>query len=441
MLKVAVIGGGSTYTPELVAGFLDRTATFPVTDLWLMDASAERLAIVGDLARRMVQARGAPFAIHLTTDRRDALRDARYVITQLRVGGMAARREDEYLGRRHGLIGQETTGVGGMAKALRTIPIILQIATDIRELAPGALLVNFSNPAGLITEALSRHAPDVPAVGLCNVAINTKMEMLAQLATRQGCALDPQQAQLDTLGLNHLTWHRGLTVAGDDVWPQVFAAFLAGLEAAAEPEWDAATIRALQMIPNYYLQYYYYTAHKLAEQQKWPPSRAEAVMEIESGLLRQYAEPERSQLPEGLMQRGGAFYSTAATQLVSAHYNNLGETHVVNLPHRGAVPGWPADWVLEMPCRVESGGIYPLPTAPLPPVCFGLLAQVKCYEILTVQAAVHGDCRAAYQALLAHPLGPSAHEVTAVLDDLLQTNRDYLPQFHTARPAERGASL
>jgi 6-phospho-beta-glucosidase len=429
MLKVAVIGGGSTYTPELVAGFLDRTGTFPVTDLWLMDVSAERMAIVGEFARRMVEARGAPFAVHLTTNRREALRDAHYVIAQLRVGGMAARREDEYLGRRQGLIGQETTGVGGMAKALRTIPVILQVAADMRVLAPGALLVDFTNPAGLITEALSRHAPDVPSVGLCNVAITTKMEMLGQLAAEYGRTLDPQQAELHTLGLNHLTWHRGLTIAGEDVWPEVFAAFLAGLEAAAEPEWDAATIRNLQMIPNYYLRYYYYTEHKLAEQQQWPPSRAEAVSEIEADLLRQYAEPDRSQLPEGLLQRGGAYYSTVATQLLNAHYNNLGETHVVNVPHRGAVPGWPDDWVLEMPCRVQAGGIRPLPAAPLPPVCFGLLAQVKSYELLTVEAAVHGDRRAAYQALLAHPLGPSADRVTAVLDDLLKTNREYLPQF------------
>ncbi len=439
MLKVAVIGGGSTYTPELVSGFLDRTATFPLTDLWLMDTSAERLAIVGGFARRMVEARGAPFAIHLTTGPREALRDARYVITQLRVGGMAARREDEYLGRRHGLIGQETTGVGGMAKALRTIPVILQVAAGMRELAPGALLVNFSNPAGLITEALSRYAPEVAAVGLCNVAITTKMEMLIQLAGRRGPdapALDPQQAELDTLGLNHLTWHRGLTVAGEDVWPQVFAAFVAGLEAAAEPEWDVATLRNLRMIPNDYLRYYYYTAHKLAEQEKWPPSRAEAVMEIEADLLRQYAEPDRSQPPEGLLQRGGAFYSTVATQLLNAHYNNLGETHVVNVPHRGAVPGWPDDWVLEMPCRVGAAGIRPLPAAPLPPVCFGLLAQVKSYELLTVEAAVHGDRRDAHQALLAHPLGPSAGRVTAVLDDLLETNREFLPRFRSEKGAK-----
>lgn len=431
MMKVAIIGGGSSYTPELINGFLERVGTFPVTELWLMDISPERLGVVGDFAQRMVEAKGAPFAVHLTTDQRQAIRGTSYVITQLRVGGMAARREDEYLGRRHGLIGQETTGVGGMAKALRTIPVALEIARDARELAPGALLVNFTNPAGLITEAFSRYASDISAVGVCNVPITTKMGILEMLERQRGLKIDPQRARLKTLGLNHLSWHYGFTLDSEEFWPQVFGSFVKELEQATEPEWDVVTIKELGMIPNYYLQYYYYTARKLAEQEEWPPSRAEEVMAIEANLLQQYAEPDRSEPPDDLMKRGGAYYSTVATQLLNAHYNDLGETHVVNVPHAGAVPGWPADWVLEMPCQVDAKGIHPLPAEPLPLVCFGLLAQVKCYELLTVEAAVHGDHKAAYQALLAHPLGPSADRVQAVLDDLLETNREYLPQFCT----------
>jgi 6-phospho-beta-glucosidase len=346
---------------------------------------------------------------------------------------MHARREDEYLGHRHGLIGQETTGVGGMAKALRTIPVILKIAADIRDLAPGALLVNFTNPAGLVTEALNRHAPDVPAVGVCNAPIHMKMEILEELEKEQGQPIDPARAELNTLGLNHLSWHRGFTLDGEEIWPQVLAHFLAGLKTRASseyaPEFDPRTVESLRMIPNYYLRYFYYTQQRVAEQQKWPPSRAEAVMGIEEELLQQYAEPERSEPPEGLMKRGGAYYSTVATQLLNAHYNNLGETHVVNVRHNGAVPGWPADWVLEMPARVDAAGVHPLPAEPLPPACFGLLAQVKSYEILTVEAAVHGDREAAYQALLVHPLGPSAGQVQTVLDDMLETHRAYLPQF------------
>ena len=426
-MKVAVIGGGSTYTPELVNGFLERVGCFPLTELWLMDPSPERLAVVGGFAQRMAAAGAAPFQVHLTTDQRGAVRGARYVITQLRVGGMRARREDEYLGRRHGLIGQETTGIGGMAKALRTIPVVLQVAADMRELAPGALLVNFTNPAGLVTEALARHAPDLPSVGVCNVAITTKMEMLARLPGMN--AIDPRRAELDTLGLNHLSWHRGLRVDGQELWPQILARLLAELRTEADPEWDPATVEALGMIPNYYLQYYYYTGRKLAAQDRWPPSRAEEVMAVEADLLAQYAEPDRNEPPADLLKRGGAYYSTVATQLLNAHYNDLGETHVVNVPHRSAVASWPADWVLEMPCRVDAGGIHPLEVEPLPPACFGLVAQAKMYEILTVAAAVDGDRRAAYQALLAHPLGPPADQVQDVLNDLLETNRVHLPRF------------
>jgi 6-phospho-beta-glucosidase len=428
-MKVAVIGAGSTYTPELVSGFLARTAIFPLGELWLMDIDARRLEVVGGFARRMVKAKGDPFRVSLTTDRRLALQGADYVITQLRVGQMEARRRDEYLGRRHGLIGQETTGIGGMAKALRTIPVILEIAAEMRRLAPDALLVNFTNPAGLVTEALQRYAPQVASVGVCNVPITAKMSLLELLQKTSGLPATPERAELNTLGLNHLSWHRGFTLDGEELWPRLLQAYLDELRSSPHPEWDLRTIESLRMLPNYYLQYYYYPSRKLADQQAWPPSRAEQVMVVEKDLLRQYADPRLSEPPADLMKRGGAYYSTMATQLLSAHYNDLGEIHVVNTRHAGAVPGWPADWVLEMPCKVDRQGIHPLPAEPLPPACFGLLAQVKAYELLTVEAAVYGDRQAAYQALLAHPLGPQADQVQAVLDDLLETHRAYLPQF------------
>ncbi|MFO7322456.1 MAG: 6-phospho-beta-glucosidase [Chloroflexota bacterium] len=425
-MKIAVIGGGSSYTPELINGFLARRETLPVSELWLMDVLPERLEIVGGFARRMVEAAGSPFTVHLTGDQREAVRGASYVLTQLRVGWMAARREDEYLGKRHGLLGQETTGVGGMAKALRTIPVILRVANDIRELAPGALLVNFTNPAGLITEALQRYAPEVTSIGLCNVPITTSMNILKRLGLDES---EAPRARLDTLGLNHLTWHRGFTLDGEDLWPQVLKDYIERQRAAEKPEFDPRTIEALGMIPNGYVGYYYYTEAKIAQQDQWPPSRAERVMEIEEALLAQYAEPDRVTPPEGLMQRGGAYYSTLATQVLEAHHNDTGEIHVVNTRHNGAVSGWPADWVLEMPCRIDAQGVHPLPAEPLPPAPFGLLAAVKAYELLTVEAAVHGDRNAAYQALLVHPLGPSADQVEAVLNDMLETNRRYLPQF------------
>lgn len=428
-MKITVIGGGSTYTPELVNGFLERIATLPVTELWLMDIDPERLNVVGGFAQRMVKAKGDPFKVVLSRNQREAIAGASYVTTQLRVGMMPARRGDEYLGLRHGLIGQETTGVGGMAKALRTIPIILSIAKDVREVASGALLANFTNPAGLVTEALNRYAPDVSAVGVCNVGITTKMDILEGLEKFTGAKIESDHALLKTLGLNHLTWHYGFTVDGEEMWPQIFPAYVAEIMKEEEPEWDHRTIQTLGMIPNYYLQYFYYTDKKFAEQKKWPPSRAEEVMEIEKDLLRQYADPTLTEPPADLMKRGGAYYSTLATQLINSHYNDLGQVHVVNVRNNGAVKEWPADWVLEMPAKVDCKGVHPLPADPLPASCFGLISQVKMYELLTVEAAVHGDRNAMYQALLTNPLGPSADRVQEVMDDMLETNKQWLPQF------------
>ncbi|PWB71633.1 MAG: 6-phospho-beta-glucosidase [Anaerolineales bacterium] len=430
MLKVAVIGGGSTYTPELVNGFLARVDKFPIDELWLMDIDEQRLKIVGGFAQRMVEAKGSPFKVILSTNQRESVKDASYVTTQLRVGHMEARRRDEYLGLRHGLIGQETTGVGGMAKALRTIPVILKIAQDIREVArPGTLLVNFTNPAGLVTQALSNYASDVPSVGVCNVPITTKMGIIEKLKEATGKKIDPDHTELKTLGLNHLSWHRGFTVEGEDVWPQVIQGYIDELKKEEHPEWEPRTIEVLRMMPNYYLQYFYHTDKKLKSQENWPPSRAEEVIEIEKDLLRDYADPDLTEPPADLMKRGGAYYSTVATQLLNAHYNDLGETHVVNTTNNGAVREWPADWVLEIPSIVKKSGITPIPTEPLPPACFGLISAVKAYELLTVEAAVHGDRDAAYQALLVNPLGPKADKVQAVLDDMLETHREHLPQF------------
>jgi len=428
-MKITVIGGGSTYTPELVNGFLDRSDSLPLKELWLMDIDAERLAIVGGFVQRMVKARGEPFKVILSQNQREAIADSSYVISQLRVGKMPARRGDEYLGQRHGLIGQETTGVGGMAKALRTIPVILKIANDIRELASGALLLNFTNPAGLVTEALMRCAPAIHAVGVCNVGITTKMEILEKLEKATGSPIEAERANLNTLGLNHLSWHRGFTVDGKELWPMVFSAYIDSLKQEVEPEWDVHTIESLGMIPNYYLQYYYYTYQKLEAQKKWPPSRAEQVMEIERDLLREYADPALTGPPADLMKRGGAYYSTLATQVINSHFNDLGQIHVINTRNNGAIKDWPSDWVLELPAKVDKLGVHPLSADPLPAVCFGLISQIKMYELLTVEATVHGDRDAAYQALLAHPLGPSADKVQQVLDEMLETNRQWLPQF------------
>ena len=429
MLKVAVIGGGSTYTPELFQGFMSRQEELPLDELWLMDIDSERLRIVGDFVNRLAEIGGARFKVRLTTNQNTAITNANYIITQLRVGKMQARREDEYLGNRHGLIGQETTGIGGMAKALRTIPVILNIAEDIKKLSPQALLINFTNPSGLITEALTRYAPQVNSVGVCNATLTTKMEILHRLKEHLGYEIPPSKAQIKVLGLNHLTWFYGFQVENVDYWPFIMKMIIDEMHNSDEPEFDPETLRVLGMLPNAYLRYFYYTHRMLAKQKHWPPSRAEAVIEIEKELLNIYQNNCLLEIPEILMARGGAYYSTVATQLINAHYNNLKEIHVVNVRHKGAVKGWPHDWVLELPCQVSANGITPLPADPLPLSCASLIGRVKAYEIMTVESAVHKSRSAAYEALLIHPLGPPADEISNVLEDLLATNRNYLHDY------------
>jgi 6-phospho-beta-glucosidase len=429
MLKVSVIGGGSTYTPELLSGFLNRQEELPLDELWLMDIQPARLKVVGDFVQRIAAKHNARFKIILTTDQQEAVCNASYVITQTRVGKMEARRQDEYLGQRHGLVGQETTGVGGMANALRTIPVILDVAADIEKLAPNALLINFANPAGLVTEAIFRTLPSVHAVGVCNAPISVKMEILEALNQDLTINILPEEAHIKCLGLNHLSWFYGLEAKGIDYWPQIMSTLVREMEHDQDPLFDVHTLKTLWMLPNYYLRYYYYTDKILEQQAKWPPSRAEEVIQIEADLIKQYQDPAQEDLPEDMLKRGGAFYSTVAAQLINAHYNDLHQTQVLNMRHNGAVVGWNYDWVLELPCEVSSSGIEPLPADPLPLVCEGLIAQVKAYEILTVEAAVKGDRDAAYQALLAHPLGPPADQISEVLEDMLTTNREFLPQF------------
>ena len=428
-MKITVIGGGSTYTPELAIGFIRQLEYLPIKELCLMDIDRERLSMVGCFVKRMVKNMGEPFKVKLTFNRRDAISGADYIITQFRVGQMAARRNDEYLGQRHGLIGQETTCIGGMAKALRTIPVILDIAKDIEELAPNALLLNFTNPAGLITEALTEYAPNIKSVGVCNVGITAKMMILDEIKKLTGEEIDPRHAQLDTLGLNHLTWHRGFTVNSIDQWPLLFPKYIEEMRNTDNPEWDPGMLSALGMIPNYYLHYFYNTQKKLDEQQNWPPSRAEEVLEIEKDLLENFSDKSLVTPPDDLMKRGGAWYSTLATELIASHYADLGLVHVVNLPNNDAVKEWPADWVLELPAKIDKNGLHPLAAKALPEAQFALISTVKMYEKLTVNAAVNGDRESAYLALITHPLGPDADKIEAVLEDMLTTNKVYLPQF------------
>ena len=418
-MKVAVIGGGSTYTPELVSGFIEQAETLGLREVWLMDIDRERLDIVGGFAWRMVEAAGRPFQLNLTTERDLALQGAAFVETQIRVGGMRARLADEELGMRWGLVGQETTGVGGMAKALRTAPVILEVARDIQRLCPEAWLINFANPSGLVTEALQRYAPAVRSVGLCNSPIGYQMRIARQFG------VDARQVDLDYLGLNHLSWVRGAAIQGRDVWPEVFPAWLEHLEQEAEPAIPPYLARLLGAMPSYYLRYYYRTA-AVVEAQRTGTPRARQVIEIERQTLARYADPDLTTLPPELMERGGAYYSTAAVQLMLALARRTSEVHIVNTRVGDAVPGWPADWVGELPCRVSTAGVYPLPTAPLPIMADGLVRTVKAYELLTAEAAATGSRDAALQALAVHPLGPGADRAPALFEDMLRTHAAHL---------------
>lgn len=428
-MKVAVIGGGSTYTPELIKGFLDRGKQLPVRETWLMDIDKARLEIVGGFVKRLVENSNSKLQMFLSDDLVQSITGANIVITQFRVGQMQASIADEYLGKRHGLVGQETTGIGGMSKALRTIPVILEICDLIRQHAPQAMLLNFTSPSGLIMEAIQRYAPNIQAVGVCNSAFTTKMKILQYLSEQHGEHYNPEEGELLTLGLNHLTWHFGFKLNGEDIWDEVFAGYLNQLRSLQEPPFHPDSIERQRMIPNDYLEYYFQRKRKIALQDAWPPSWAEQVMEVEKKLLSQYADPTINDIPEELMQRGGAYYSSVATNIIDSYWNDRGETHIANVSHNGMVKGWEKEWVLEMPCSVDKHGVNPLPMQPLPLYNYALLEQVKQYELMTVEAAVHGDREAAFQALVTHPLGPTEDNAATVLADMLQTQQRYLPRF------------
>lgn len=423
-MKLAVIGGGSSYSPELIDGLFSRIDKIPVTEVWMMDPAEDRLAITSGLCKRMSEAHGNPFTVHATTDMRAAVKDANYVVTQLRVGGIQARIQDEKLGFRHGIVGQETTGIGGFAKALRTIPRILEIAHAMEELAAkDAVLVNFTNPSGIVTEAVIRHSK-VDGVGLCNIPVGMIMELVDKFGYKM------EEVQLDYVGLNHLAWVRGATAGGKDVWNDAIRYFIDN----ADEEWkypDVAenmrlVMKSLNMGLNPYLQYFYATDVVLKHQMAKPKTRGEEVVEIEASLFEKYKQPELKEKPAELSKRGGAHYSTAAFHLISAIVNDTKNHQVVACRNNGAIPTFDDDAAVEVTAEIGKSGAKALPQKAPEPSIRGLMQAVKAYETLTVQAAVSGDRDAAYQALLENPLTPNANETKAILDELLEINKPYL---------------
>ena len=416
-VKVAVVGGGSTYTPELVEGFVTRTDRLPVDELVLLDIDPERLAIVGALAERMVRAAGWSGAVRLTDQVTEALEGANFVIVQLRVGGNQARLLDETIPLRFGCIGQETTGPGGFAKALRTVPVVLELAERTADIgAPDAWVVDFTNPTGLVTQALLDQGHR--ACGLCNVAIGVQRELASHLD------VEPSHIRLDHVGLNHLSWVRAVLVDGVDRLPELLAEAPEELTEAAPIE----LVRALRAIPSSYLRYYYRTSEVL-EHQRTHRTRAEEVLEIEAGLLELYRDPALDTKPKLLEERGGAWYSDAAAALVASLHAGTGDEQVVNVLNEGAIPNVPPGDVVELTCRVDRAGAFAQPTDPLAPEMLGLVQHAKAYERLTIEAALTGSRDTALKALLTNPLVGDVDRAAPMLDALLDANRAYLPRF------------
>jgi 6-phospho-beta-glucosidase len=421
-LRITVVGGGSTYTPELIEGFARRAAVLPVDELVLYDVDADRLDVVAGLARRILARHGWPGRLLTGGSLESAVDGAAAVLVQLRVGGQRTRLVDETLPGRYGLLGQETTGPGGFAKALRTVPVVLDIAETVRRRArPDAWIVDFTNPVGIVTRALldAGHR----AIGLCNVAIGFQRRMAALFG------VPPDRVRLDHAGLNHQTCVRAVRVDGEDRLPELIDAHLDELTGLAHVPADL--IRTLRAVPSYYLHYFYCTDSAVAAQ-RTGPRRAEEVLDIERQLLTRYADPTLDRKPELLERRGGAYYSEAAAALVTSLLTGDGGHHYVDVRNHGTLPGLPDGAVVEVPATVDATGAHPVKVAPLAPEALGLVQAVTAYETLTIDAARTGDRRTALRALLANPLVRQWELAVPLLDDLLATDAAHLPRFTPA---------
>jgi 6-phospho-beta-glucosidase len=419
-LKIAVIGGGSTYTPELVSGLSRERERIDVSELVLQDIDPERREVVGGLAQRMLDRQRYEGRLEITDDLDRAVDGADFVLIQIRVGGQDARLSDETVPLACGCIGQETTGAGGLGKALRTVPVVLGIADRVRErAADGAWIVDFTNPVGIVTRSLLDHGHR--AVGLCNVAIGFQRSFARMLG------VEPDRVQVDQVGLNHLSWVRHVWLDGEDVIADLMSAH--GDEIARQSGLSRRLLDELGVIPSYYLHYFYSHDAVLAEQLDAVP-RATTVAEIERELLDLYRDPNLVEKPPLLEQRGGAFYSEAAIGLVGALAADTGEPHVVDVRNNGTVEGLADDDVIEVLAEVGAGGAKPLAQPPVAPELLGLMQHVTAYERLAAQASVGGDPAIARKALLTHPLIGQHPLSEELVDRLLEAGAAHLPQFH-----------
>lgn len=433
-LKIVTIGGGSSYTPELVEGFIKRYDELPIRELWLVDIEAgkEKQEIVGALAKRMVEKAGIPMEIHLTLDRELALKDADFVTTQMRIGLLDARIKDERIPLEMGLIGQETNGAGGLFKGLRTVPVVLEIAEDIQRLCPDAWLINFANPAGMITEALLRYSNHKKIVGVCNVPINMHRTIAGILGEEES------RVHIDFAGLNHMVFGLRVFVDGVNKTDEVLEKFgdpniQMSMQNIAPLPWNPTFIKALGAVPCPYHRYYYKTEEILEEEMASfakGETRAEVVKKIEAELFELYKDPNLVIKPPQLEQRGGAYYSDAACSVISSIYNDKKDIQVLNVQNNGAITGIAPESAVEVSCIVTKEGPIPLAMGELPVAVRGLVQQIKSFEQLGAEAAVTGSYEKALLALTINPLVPGDNVAEELLNRLLKAHHNYLPQFH-----------
>jgi len=419
-LKAAVIGAGSTYTPELIRGFIDRQDTLNFQSFYLMDINKEKLDITGALAKRMLEAKGFKGEFKLTCSHDEAIKDSDYIFAQIRVGGMQARIRDEKIPLKHGLLGQETTGAGGFMKALRTIPVMMDIAKKIEVHAPNAWLINFSNPSGIVAEALMNYSK-IKMIGLCNCFVNMK----AAIAKITGT----ENFDYDYIGLNHLSWITSVTVNGENMLDKLGKSAGAKLKNIPDVDYDDELLAAVPAIPSYYLSYFYMRDQQLAHCLNAEKTRGECCVDIENELMEKYKDPNLTDKPKELDERGGALYSTAAVSAVDAIENDKNEYHVVGVKNNGAIPFMADDDVVEVKCNLNKNGAVPAAVSNYRNHYIkGIMQAVKAYEKLTVSAAVNGSRKDAIAALMVHPLIGDFKKARAVLDEMVIANKEYLPK-------------
>jgi len=432
-IKIAAIGGGSSYTPELVEGFIKRYDELPISALWLVDIEAgkEKLDIVGDLAKRMIKKAGLPIEVHLTLDRRAALKDADFVVTQFRVGLLDARAKDERIPLQYGVLGQETNGPGGLFKGLRTIPVILDICREIEELCPDAWLINFTNPAGMVTEAVLRYSNIKKVVGLCNVPIGMEMGVARLLE------VDHSRVRITFAGLNHMVYGLDIFLDGVSVKEKVIDLITnpnnsITVKNVPALEWEPEFLKALNVLPCSYHHYYYKKSdmvEKELKNAKEQGTRAEVVKKLEAELFELYKDPNLDVKPPQLEKRGGAYYSDAAVRLIHSIYTDKKDIQPVNTINNGAIAGIPADSAVEVSCIITRDGPKPIVIGELPIAVQGLVGQIKSFERVAAEAAVTGDYNTALLAMTINPLVANDRVGKLILDEMLEAHKEHLPQF------------